>query len=835
MQEAQPHQLIRALRFQTDPLLPAAAVLIAGVAIGPQAAWPAGYTLWPISVCLVLWLTGLIFNNTWVNIIRQLLLAAAIFFSGTLLYQVDQNQLAPNDISLAAPSEGHVLITAKMLIVSAPEYHASSPTGPLFSVNQPYTSFNAVVEQSLVAGQWRSVSGTVQVRVPGYLPALKNNEQVQIEGWLQKPLAAQNPGDFDDRQYLARTDIFAEITASDPSQIKIVSDRQALFPISGWLDNFRLAARTQLLSNFENPDGQSYALVALLLGYRDPSIQSMTQDFSNAGAAHLLALSGLHIVIIAAAIWMVLKLFIRRPHYRAAATLTLVMIYVLLTPCGPPVVRAGVGTVWVLLTMMLGRPVRIVNVLAGTAIINVLYEPMDIFGAPFQLSFLVTFALICLADRVHLAIFGAWLARQADILHAGPTAKRQIFYVINKWLTLAFCANLIGALVSFPLIAWHYHQINPLGIINGLILLPIIILVLTAGMVVMTAGLITPVLGHIAAIPTGWLLSLLVWLVSHLAAIPGSNIIVRAPPPMMIILFYAVILIWIFRAILRFSRGGVIGAFLTWLFLLVAWYGIAVSRLPTELWVLDAGSGDALVLEMPDGKNVVIDAGSLGSPQHVADTIDQLLRQSGRWRIGDAIATQIDSAHAGALALLTTGRPKITFYCDAQDLSSADDTYELKHFFGDRNFIGSTFTPLRAGDQISISSNAWINVLWPSDDIPAAQHRIRGCVLLLHLNGRSELILDRTQIGDPVENALQNLTRPDVLILLGPGTLKAGDRAWLNQLKPAMVIACGETQEAAATDSDVLAGEQLLQTGNSGAVDLVSGPDAIHVASWADQ
>jgi len=823
--------------FQTDPLLPVAAALIAGIAVGAGITWPAVITLEFAAICLLLWLVCTAFTRIkaspliWINLIRHCFLTAAIFFSGVLLYQINQTQFAPNDVSLAAPANGRVLITARMLITSAPEYRAPDTNGPLFSIQEPYTTFTAKVRQSFVGGKWIPVTGNVQVNASGSLPALKNNQQIRVEGWLSKPPTAANPGDFDDREYLARSGVFACITAEDPSEVSIISDRQTLLPLSGWLDNLRLAARQRLL-NCLGQNQQGYALVALLLGYRDPSIEPITQNFSNAGAAHLLALSGLHVVIIAGAFWLVLKLFIRRPRRRAAVTLVLILIYVLLTPCGPPVLRAGIGTAWVLLTMMMGRPVRIVNILAGTAIINVLYQPTDIFSSPFQLTFLVTFALIMLADRTHQALFGAWLARRADILRAGPTTWRKISYATAKWLTLAFCANLIGAVVSFPLVAWHYHQINPLGVINGLILLPFIIFVLAAGVMVLAGSLISSAAGHIAAIPVLWLLNIQAWLVAHLAALPGSNFIVRAPPPVLIVLIYAVIAAWIFRKKLRIPRVVIAGAFAAWLIVLPVDYEISASQEPTRLWVLDTGAGDALVLQTPEGNSTLIDAGALGSPEHVADVVTQLLRVSGRREINDAIITQVDPAHAGALAAVVNGRKGLALYCDAIDLADGGQTYEIRRFFDDQNFAHAVFSPLHAGSRININRDASIDVLWPSDSLAISQRSIRGCVLLVHLNGQSVLILDRTQISPEVEAALSNVAAPDAAILMGPGSLKADDQAWLANLNPILVILSGENRESIQADSVILAGRKFFQTANAGAIELAGEDDGIHVVNW---
>ena len=61
-------------------------------------------------------------------------------------------------------------------------------------------------------------------------------------------------------------------------------------------------------------------MVAIFLGYRAPGMEEVTQAFSDAGVAHLLAISGMHVVLIAGLAWWALRFFIARPRWRAGAT-----------------------------------------------------------------------------------------------------------------------------------------------------------------------------------------------------------------------------------------------------------------------------------------------------------------------------------------------------------------------------------------------------------------------------------------------------------------------------------------------------------------------------------
>ncbi len=746
------------------------------------------------------------------------LLAATIVLIGVARWQINQHRLAENNITQAAPAYGRRFITARMLIISEPEFHPVPPRGILFSAVGPSTTFFARATASRVNGRWIHTTGNLVVRVPGYLPALRNNQYVQLTGWLSRPPVADNPGGFNYRQYLTAFRVFAELTASQAEQIHVLSSRQTLFPLGGWLDAWRAHLRQRLIANHPHKartDG--YALIALLLGYRDPAIRPLARAFSRAGAAHLLALSGMHVVIIAAAIWLVLKFFIRRPRYRALATLILVIIYMFMTPCGPPVVRAAIGTSLVLISWMLGRPVRALNILATTALIVTLWRPEELFQPPFQLSFIVTLGLILLAHRVHLVLFHPWLTRQGDIARAIGTRWAAFKVSVAAWIAAIITANLVGSFVAMPLVAYHYNQLNPLAVMNGLILLPLVAAALVAGLFEMAAGFGSPVLGHAAAMIAGPIAHALAWTVKHLAALPGSEIMVRSPPILFIVLFFAVLLAWMFRRNMRLGRRAIAGSFTIWAVGCVAWYTVTGSSTGVHIWVLNVGGGDAIVIHAR--QTVLLDAGSLGSPARLSQTVDTALRKLGLWHLDHALVTQIDSAHAAAMLNIAKRHGGLSAWCDAVDFQTPVPA--ARRFVKVAATAGLVLHPAEVVPAIHLGRHTRVTVLWPKDHHNIS-HKLRGLILLLQHRSQSVLFIARTEA---VRSVLQQLNIANPLtgvVLLGSGTIHPPLVRWLVQQHPRWIIATGETRAASVSDKYILSptGLRFLQTRTMGAIDI---------------
>ena len=746
-------------------------------------------------------------------------MALTLVAVGMARWQINQRLLASNNIARAAPMQGSRFITARMLIISEPQFHPAPPRGILFSAVGPSTTFFAHVTATRIKRRWIPTTGNVVVRVPGYLPALRNNQYVALTGWLSRPPPSENPGGFDYRQYLTTFRVFAELSASQVEQIHVLSTRQTLFPLSGWLDAWRSHLRKTLIADHpKNQRTDGYALIALLLGYRDPAIRPLARAFSRAGAAHLLALSCMHVVIIAAAIWLLLKFFIHRPRRRALATLILVFIYMLMTPCGPPVVRAAVGTGLVLISWMLGRPVRVLNILATTALVVTLWRPAELFQPPFQLSFIVTLGLILLAHRVHRVFFHAWLTRQGDIARAIGSRWAMLKVSALAWLAAITTANMVGSFVALPLVAYHYNQFNPLAIINGLILLPLVAAALIAGLIEMAAGFGSATLGHAAATVAGPVAHALAWTVTHLAALPGSEIIVRSPPIVLIILFFAILLAWMFRRNMRLPRWVIAGAFACWAVGCGVWYTVAASNKGVHIWILNVGSGDCVLIHAQ--RTVLLDAGSLGSPTRMAETVDSALRRLGWWHIHQAIITQIDSAHAAAIPNIAQRHGGLTGWCDAWDLHSP--------LTASTKFLKATatagFIPQAAesGQAMDVGLHYHLSVLWPKPGNKIAR-KFRGLILLLHRRAQRVMFIGRTEAIAAVLRQI-HIGRPLTgVVLLGSGSIHPPLVQWLVKENPQWVVATGEARAASISDKIMLAPTDLhfLQTRALGAIHVV--------------
>ncbi len=750
---------------------------------------------------------------------------------GAARYAIQQRQISSDNLVLSAPAAGRAMVDAQILIITPPQYHPRPAPGPLFSAARDYTTFVASGIQARNHAQWRTISGKILVRAPGWFPALKVNQRVQVWGWLERPQRPDNPGSFNYRRYLLTRRIFSEIVLNHSAQLKLVNSRQSLFPLSSWLRQWRQHLRRGLIGVQSAHPQAAREMVALLLGFRDPAIRSVARDFSRCGAAHLLALSGLHVVLIAEVIWLVLRLLIKRPGRRAAITLCLVFLYMLITPCGPPVVRAAIGTCLVLLTMLVGRPVRICNILGITAMTVLFWRPAELFDASFQLSFIVTLMLIVMAPRVYHAIFGRWLAHLSDLARASQKKTDYAKLWGASILAGTLTANFLGTLVSLPLVMLHYHQITPWGIISGLLLLPLVCAALLAGLVELILSVLYTPAAKIAGMVTWPIAHMLTWAVHALASLPGSQIVVRAPSPLWILSFYALLMIWVLRHHLRITRlelalaGGVFAISFPVLAL------FAHPSAPARLEVLAMSSGNAVLLKTGSNwlsqRAFVIDAGTAGAPAVCARTLRAALKSWGISQVDNIFVTQIDALHGAGVIPLLQHYSGAHLWVNEADLNTKTLNFSQRAFLTQCSGFHPHPLALPMEKPIGLGGHCQLEPLWPPPHA-AINRKIRGSVLLFICGRERVLIMCRTQADNKVLRYVNSMLKRraiDGMILLGGGNLRASARAPLRLLHPAFIVCTGENRAAAVADRRVLRGFPAM-------IDTTAASGAIAIRLW---
>ena len=327
-------------------------------------------------------------------------------------------------------------------------------------------------------------------------------ERLLLEGELLEPRGQRNPGGFDYRFYL-RTQGVSALMYLQSHEVNSLGEGDV-----NWLASSAFSLRSRMVESIEKslPSPHGELLSAILFGQRDYLPQEVQNNFQRAGVGHLMAVSGLHVGLVAAMIlglWKVLRL-------RGAASIILAVVlifgYAYLTGMRPAALRAALMLSMGLVALLLGRQKDFPSAISAAGLVTLIYNPLLLFTVGFQLSYAAT-----------LSIFYVYPFLEKELLLRFPNYLRQLVAVT--------VAAQIGVL---PLTAHYFGSLPIMGLIFNIMLLPIITFIVGLGLVGCLLYLVSPLLASILHIANFPLLSYVIG-VSSLAEVPWVHLDVASP------------------------------------------------------------------------------------------------------------------------------------------------------------------------------------------------------------------------------------------------------------------------------------------------------------------
>ncbi|MBQ9264621.1 MAG: DNA internalization-related competence protein ComEC/Rec2 [Clostridia bacterium] len=504
-----------------------------------------------------------------------------------------------------------------------------------------------------------------------FLP--QEGDQVAFAGRLYHPSGQANPYGFDFRMFLLQKGVTVGILGARESEI-IAHPGRGLRSITYHI-------RQALVRRVQAVFGEGSALPeALLLGSRDNLPEDMVRHFSNAGVAHLLAVSGLHVALLAGSLMLPLRR-IFKPGQRLAVLAAFLLFYCALLDFSAPIMRASA-------LLLLGYGRRIVRrardgltALAAAFALILLIRPLDLFSASFQLSFCAVLGIV--------AIF--------------PELERR-FHAKNKRLLLEGLGTTLAATlgVALPTIQ-IFHSFSLMGLLLNPIACAVFSVLLPVYAAVLMVGCVSLPLGAALAAPVNVVSNGLTSAIDFLGAVPFARL--RMPAlPWYCVLAVAVALALSTRFTLGRPKRKVAAAALLLVCALSVWQ-LTQCRDVRYIQLAMGQADAALILDGPE--TVVIDTGSYGG-----DLADYLL-STGR-RADHLILSHLHTDHCmGVRALLDEEIPIGTLYLPqgAEEQKIDPSCLALLREVQD---AGVPVMHLCAGDTVKTSRTSG-TVTWPID------------------------------------------------------------------------------------------------------------------------
>ncbi|MBM3174744.1 MAG: DNA internalization-related competence protein ComEC/Rec2 [Chloroflexi bacterium] len=493
------------------------------------------------------------------------------------------------------------------------------------------SSFQFSVKQLHLNNTSKSVSGKMLIRVPRY-KSIHYGDMLQVTGKLETPPQFD---DFDYKGFLARQNIYS---ITNYPRIEVTDTNKGLKPLA-WIYSLRNRLSGSLTQALSGP--QASLAKGILLGLRGDISPSMMDAFSRTGTAHLLAISGINLTIVmgiflSAGIW----LLGRRRFVYIWLALGIIWLYALVTGMKAPVVRATIMGSMLLLGEYLGRQRSTTTALTFAAAIMVGIDPLILWDASFQLSFLAMAGLAFIAPLIQT------LAKKAtaNVIGTDIATTPACNFIIDS-----FAVTLAAIIATWPVTAYNFNILSLVG-------LPATFFALLAmpGIIVTTAitsivGLFLPILAKIVGYISWLFLSYFMLVIKTFDKLPFASVKADSIQTWQVWLYYALLaaitvttLCW--KQLSNFLRGmasetrllvGKASTFVPtkykgWIFfallasVCIVW--TAIIQIPDDklhISVLDVGQGDAILIQTPNGQDILIDGGP--SPRAISLALGEKL------------------------------------------------------------------------------------------------------------------------------------------------------------------------------------------------------------------
>jgi competence protein ComEC len=493
---------------------------------------------------------------------------------------------------------------------------------------------------------WLTVSGRARLIVAGHLEGLHAGDEVEVVGRLSAPRRPGNPGELDYAAYLLDERIRAQlVVAKTPDGVTRLA-RGWPWSFNGWLAILRGWAQRTLEE--ARPREQSGLATALLLGESSSMTREDWDKYIHTGVIHVLAISGQHLVVLAIFLWYGLRLLgIRRS--RGAWFVALFLLgYSLLAGGRPPVMRSAVMVCVYCGGLILHRRDVLLNSFALAWLMVALLNPTDLFTAGCQLSFL-SVAVLYWGVR-------SWFFREQDplerLVEASRPSWQRIFLRLGREIGRSYGMTFVIWLCLMPLVASRYQVVSLAGLVISPPLILLTSIALITGFLLLLAAAACAPLGVLFAWVTQWCLAGCNALVHFSEDLPGSYGYLGTVPDWWLWFFYPGLLAALTLGPLRRRWRWAALAGLVWLCIGLLSGVLDVPADELRCTFLAVGHGGCTVLEMPDGRTLLYDAGALGGPDVTRRQIAPYLWYRGIRRIDEVILSHADLDHFNGLPAL---------------------------------------------------------------------------------------------------------------------------------------------------------------------------------------
>ena len=598
---------------------------------------------------------------------------------------------------------------------------------------------------------------------------IRVGDRVRLDLKLHLPRNKLNPGSFDYRTYCF------------DRHIALIGSAK-VFRVSEQGSSLLEKGRERINEAISTADSRSSGVLrALLLADRNGVTIEQHDSFAAAGASHLLAISGLHVGMVAGwgfiIFWWILTRreawIVAWPLRKLALTAGVLMAVGYATLAGWPLTtqRALLMMGAALLAWWLRDRSEPLNTMFAALLLILFVDPAAIVSISLWLSFAAVTALLIWSSRS---------VNEPDL---------SVWQKIRRWLAGLFWVSVVAALATLPITADLFGRIPTYTLLANMLLVPIY------SLYVLPLSIMGELLALMGA--AGAAAELFVWaaegvaggdrLLMLLKTWPAGNLWIPGVP-IYATLFYAAGIIFSAVSVFRqhFSKALLSAVLTLSIYLLM----VVPERSPDipMLMVWDVGQGAASTLTMPDGRVMVIDSpGRYGSRFNGGTIVADGLRSQGMVHADVVLISHAQSDHAGGVGRLLDHLRGVGELWIA-DIPENRDHKTIGSVIRRIEVRGGTVRWLKRGDKLSFGA-VDVKVLWPHKGHTPHKHNNASLVLSMQLPTGETLLFPADIEREGESKMIQNgLDHHDVMLVPHHGSRTSSTTEWVRNVRPDIAI-----------------------------------------------
>ncbi len=585
---------------------------------------------------------------------------------------------------------------------------------------------------------------------------LELGDKLKFRGVFCIPMENTNPKLYNYRKNLISKDIYTNISIKS----------NAIYNLDKAHKKFKYKIRASFRDNVESifdrylDKDNSDLIKGIVLGDATYLDEEYLKAYRDIGLGHILAVSGLHIGIIAGAMVFFLSRIGINRKWNVFLTISMIWIYGYLIGFPASILRANIMFSMLFIAGVIAEPYDSINALFLSFWILLVFNPLSIFSVGFQLSYAATFS----------------------ILYFSPRLKNLFYPYENKFIYTI--SGLLGLYIGIlPIQLYYFNSFPLMSIISNMIVSPIIFFVLILAEILLLMDFIFSPLGFIIGYVMNISLNIQDFLVNSIYKSNFLNFKFYSPNIFEIILYYILLFI-VFKAfdLSRFKKNISITIYSYLILVVICTFATQITDQALEIDFIDVGQGDSALIKTRSGNYLVDTGGNTFGDFDIGKNITlPYLEKHGISKLKGIFITHFHLDHCKCVPLLMENIDIENIFISYRDTES--EVY---------NYIMSDDIPvilLQAGDSFKLDKNIFLNVISPNSIDRDMGYDANNLSLVFNLTYFDKNILFTGDLEKEMENFIRDkINKVDILKVAHHGSDTSSTNEFLTKANPDVAI-----------------------------------------------